>query len=95
MQSLSETKKPEHPAPQCRPAPLCGIRIIDFGHYIAGPLTGMLLADQGAEVFKIDRPGSNDLANLATSCAFVYARTLACALSPNTADPNASACPLR
>ena len=63
MQSLSETKKLEHPAPQCRPAPLCGIRIIDFGHYIAGPLTGMLLADQGAEVIKIDRPGSNDPAN--------------------------------
>lgn len=39
-------------------APLSGIRIIDFGHYIAGPLTGMLLADQGAEVVKIDRPGT-------------------------------------
>ena len=38
-------------------APLAGIRVIDFGHYIAGPLTGMLLADQGAEVIKIDRPG--------------------------------------
>ena len=67
MQSLSETKKPAHPAPQCRSAPLSGIRIIDFGHYIAGPLTGMLLADQGAEVIKIDRPGSNDPANPATS----------------------------
>ena len=28
-------------------APLTGIRVVDFGHYIAGPLTGMLLADQG------------------------------------------------
>ena len=33
------------------------IRIIDFGHYIAGPLTGMLLADQGADVIKVDPPG--------------------------------------
>ena len=41
-------------------APLTGIRVIDFGHYIAGPLTGMLLADQGAEVIKVDRPGRPD-----------------------------------
>ena len=40
--------------------PLAGIRVIDFGHYIAGPLTGMLLADQGAEVIKVDRPGKPD-----------------------------------
>ncbi|GIS82487.1 MAG: hypothetical protein CM1200mP15_11190 [Dehalococcoidia bacterium] len=32
------------------------IRVIDFGHYIAGPLTGMLLADQGADVIKVDPP---------------------------------------
>ena len=34
-----------------------GIRVIDFGHYIAGPLAGMLLADQGAHVIKVDPPG--------------------------------------
>ena len=33
------------------------IRVIHFGHYIAGPLTGMLLADQGADVIKVDPPG--------------------------------------
>ena len=33
------------------------IRVIDFGHYIAGPLTGMLLADQGADIIKVDPPG--------------------------------------
>ncbi len=41
-------------------APLTGIRVIDFGHYIAGPLAGMLLVDQGAEVIKVDRPGKPD-----------------------------------
>ncbi len=35
---------------------LDGIRVIDFGHYIAGPVAGMLLADQGAEVVKVDPP---------------------------------------
>ena len=38
-------------------APLAGVRVLDFGGYIAGPLVGMLLADQGAEVIKIDPPG--------------------------------------
>ncbi|HSF29065.1 MAG TPA: CoA transferase [Candidatus Tectomicrobia bacterium] len=36
---------------------LDGIRVIDFGQYIAGPLAGMLLADHGADVIRIDPPG--------------------------------------
>jgi crotonobetainyl-CoA:carnitine CoA-transferase CaiB-like acyl-CoA transferase len=36
---------------------LAGIRVIDFGQYIAGPLTAMLLADQGADVIRVERPG--------------------------------------
>ena len=36
---------------------LDGVRIIDFGQYIAGPLTAMLLADQGADVIRVDPPG--------------------------------------
>ena len=36
---------------------LSGVRVIDFGQYIAGPLTGMLLADQGADVIRVDPPG--------------------------------------
>jgi crotonobetainyl-CoA:carnitine CoA-transferase CaiB-like acyl-CoA transferase len=39
------------------PAALNGVTVVDFGQYIAGPLTGMLLADQGAEVVHIDPPG--------------------------------------
>ena len=35
---------------------LRGLKVLDFGHYIAGPLLGMLLSDQGAEVTKIERP---------------------------------------
>ena len=36
---------------------LSGIRIIDFGQYLAGPLTAQLMADQGAEVIRVDPPG--------------------------------------
>src|SRR6185436_11139112 len=35
---------------------LDGIRVIDFGHYIAGPMAAMLLGDFGADVIRIDPP---------------------------------------
>ena len=40
---------------------LSGIRVIDFGRFIAGPYCGMLLADMGADVVRVDRRrGSED-----------------------------------
>jgi crotonobetainyl-CoA:carnitine CoA-transferase CaiB-like acyl-CoA transferase len=39
------------------PGVLDGIRVIDFGQYIAGPMAAMLLGDQGADVIRIDPPG--------------------------------------
>ena len=36
---------------------LDGIRVIDFGQYLAGPLAALLLADQDAEVIRVDPPG--------------------------------------
>ena len=41
-------------------AALAGIKVVDFGHYVAGPLAGMLLADQGADVVKVQQPGSQE-----------------------------------
>ena len=35
---------------------LDGMRVIDFGQYIAGPMAAMLLADQGADVIRVDPP---------------------------------------
>lgn len=39
---------------------LSGLRVLDFGRYIAGPYCAALLADLGAEVIRIERPGGND-----------------------------------
>jgi crotonobetainyl-CoA:carnitine CoA-transferase CaiB-like acyl-CoA transferase len=36
---------------------LDGITVVDFGQWIAGPMTAMLLGDQGARVVRIDPPG--------------------------------------
>ncbi len=36
--------------------PLSGLPMIDFGQYIAGPAVAMMLADQGAEVIRVERP---------------------------------------
>ena len=40
--------------------PLAGIRVIDYSHFLAGPYVGRCLAALGAEVIKVERPGSGD-----------------------------------
>ncbi|WP_458779686.1 CaiB/BaiF CoA transferase family protein [Arthrobacter sp. D3-16] len=43
-----------------RIAPLDGVRVLELGNYIAAPTAGRLLADFGAEVIKVERPGTGD-----------------------------------
>lgn len=46
--------------PSAQPLPLAGLRVIDYSHFLAGPYVGRCLAALGAEVIKVERPGSGD-----------------------------------
>jgi len=44
--------------------PLDGVKVVDFSVMISGPLAAMMLADQGAEVVKVETPGFGDIMRL-------------------------------
>jgi len=46
------------------PLPLAGIRVVEFTHMVMGPTCGMILADLGAEVIKVEPPGGDKTRNL-------------------------------
>ena len=39
--------------------PLEGVRVVEYAQYVAGPLCGVLLADLGADVVKVEPPGGD------------------------------------
>jgi formyl-CoA transferase len=42
------------------PGPLAGLRVVELGMLLAGPFTGRLLGDMGAEIIKVEPPGKPD-----------------------------------
>ena len=52
------------PLPTPTGLPLEGVRVIEFTHMVMGPTCGMILADLGAEVIKIEPPGGDKTRNL-------------------------------
>ncbi|NKX55179.1 CaiB/BaiF CoA transferase family protein [Arthrobacter mobilis] len=51
---------PPSPPPSSGQRPLEGVLVADFSRVLAGPLATMTLADLGARVIKVERPGSGD-----------------------------------
>ena len=43
-----------------KPLPLEGIRVVEFSHMVMGPTAGLVLADRGAEVIKVEPAGKGD-----------------------------------
>ncbi len=57
---MSAAPRAEAPEPAGAHGPLTGVRVVELGQLLAGPFTGRLLGDMGAEIIKVEAPGKPD-----------------------------------
>jgi crotonobetainyl-CoA:carnitine CoA-transferase CaiB-like acyl-CoA transferase len=74
------------------PLPLDGLLVLDFSTLLPGPMATLMLAEAGAEVVKVERPGGEDMRRFpprpwAPAPPLRGARTGASAASPRTSRP--------
>jgi len=67
------TAFPKNPSDDVSALPFAGIRVIEFAHMVMGPTCGMVLADLGAEVIKIEPPGGDSTRHLLGAGAGFFA----------------------
>lgn len=73
-----DTQNPTAPLSDRPAQPLKGVRVVEFAHWMAGPLAGGLLADWGADVIKVEPPGGEPMRT-------IFAKMGARAGTPNAA----------
>ena len=87
LESETSTEPRDEDAPvQNDPPPLDGVRVLEIANVIAGPNTGRLLADMGAEVLKVE-PLQGDISRPGDSPKFYYYSANKRSVSVNAKDP--------